>query len=538
MTNRTDVLIGGGHNGLVTAGYLARAGLSVTVLEQRHLVGGACVTEEVWPGYKVSTLSYLCSLLSPRVIQDLELKKHGFHIYPKDPPFFTVYPDGRHLFFWQDDAKTHAELAHFSPKDADAYPAYTRKLVRLAEWAESMFLTTPPNLLNKTLGDWMALGRLGLTLLKLSEKDRVELTKIMTQSVKAYLDEHFESDEIKATLATDGVIGANGGPSTPGTAYNMLHHVMGGATGLRGVWGFVKGGMGGISESLASSARAHKAVIRTGVKVERILVRESRATGAVLAGGEEIQARFVVSNAHPQTTFLKLLDSRDLDPEFRTSVERLPSKGSSFKINLALSGPPQFTAYPTNGLGPQHRATMHICPSMKYMDEAWNDAASGRPSSQPIIECTMPSAYDDTLAPKGQHLMGLFVQYAPFDLKEGTWDTEKEKFTDRCIDTLATFAPNIKSLILHRQAISPLDMEREYGMLGGSLFHGDMTPDRLFFMRPLPGWARYRTPVKGLYLCGSGTHPGGGVTGMPGFNAAREILKDWRRKRGRGGDPA
>ena len=529
MANEFDaIVIGAGHNGLVTAAYLARAGLSVLVLERREVIGGACVTEEVWPGYKVSTLSYLCSLLQPKIIRELELERFGYHLYPKDPAFFTAFPDGRHLFFWQDMAATQQELSKFSKRDAQVYPDYEHQLARLGEWVEGLLLTIPPNIIRRKLKDYAELGKLGIESQRFRDPDIVHLVKIMTQSVRAYLDERFESDEIKATLATDGVIGTNGGPSTPGTAYIMLHHVMGGATGVRGLWGFVRGGMGAISEAIAGSARSRGAGIRTGASVARVLVGNGHAYGAALENGDEIHARVVISNADPKVTFLKLVDAGDLDEDFRRDVEKIRMHGCSIKINLALDALPDFTAFPGSTLGPQHRATIHVCPSMDYVDRAWEDAKAGRPSEQPLVEVTIPTAYDESIAPPGKHIMCMFAQYAPYTLKDGDWDSIKEEFADRCIDALAEYAPNVPNSIIHRQVISPLDLEREYSLTGGNIFHGDMTLDQLFFMRPVAGWAKYRTPIEGLYLCGSGTHPGGGVMGAPGHNAAREILSDWR----------
>lgn len=535
MKNGTDVVIvGGGHNGLVTAGYLARSGLSVTVLEQRGVIGGACVTEEVWPGYKVSSLSYLCSLLQPRIINDLELRRFGYHIYPKDPSFFTAFPDGRHIFFWQDMQRTQQEIARFSVRDAERYPVYEQELARLAEWIESMLLETPPNIVRRRLTDLIEMGRIGMRALRLGDEGLVRLIKIMTQSARDFLDERFESEQIRTTLATDGVIGTNGGPSTPGTAYILLHHVMGGAAGVRGLWGFIRGGMGAISAALARSAESHGAVIRTDSGVSEILVRDGRAVGVVLEGGEEIPAGIVVSNADPKRTFLTLLEEDHLEEDFLTGIRKMRCEGASFKINLALDGLPDFTAFPNTSdhePGLPHRTTMHVCPTMEYVDRAWDDALQGRPSTDPMLECTIPTVYDDSLAPPGKHIMCIFAQYAPYGLKDGVWDeARKEAFADRCIDALADYAPNIKNIIIDRQLISPLDLEREYGLTGGNIFHGDMNLDQLLFMRPLAGWARYRTPIRNLYLCGSGTHPGGGVMGAPGYNAAREILRDLKRK--------
>ena len=535
MSEPIDALIiGGGHNGLVTAAYLARAGLTVTVLERRAVLGGACVTEEVWPGFKVSTLSYLCSLLQPRIIHELELERFGYHIYPKDPAFFTAFPDGRHIFFWQDMKKTVDEIAKFSKRDAEFYPQYEEELAHLAEWVESLLLETPPNIVRRQFADLVKMGKLGLNALKLGDAGLTRMVKIMTQSARDFLNERFESEEIKTTLATDGVIGTNGGPSTPGTAYILLHHVMGGAAGPRGLWGFIRGGMGAISTALARSAEAHGARIRTSADVRQILVKGGKASGVVLANGEEIRARVVISNADPKRTFLGLIKREELEPDFRREIENFRIEGSSIKINLALDGLPNFKAYPNTASGttpsPPHKTTMHVCPSMDYIDRAWEDASQGRPSEHPMLECTIPTAYDDSIAPPGKHIMCIFAQYAPYTLKDAEWDTAlKDRFADRCLDALADYAPNIKDIILHRQVISPLDLEQEYGLTGGNIFHGDLGLDQLFSMRPVAGWAQYRAPIRGLYLCGSGTHPGGGVMGAPGYNAAREILKDWKR---------
>ncbi len=534
MNRHFDVLIvGGGHNGLVTAGYLARAGLKVLVLERRNVLGGACITEETWPGFKVSSLSYLCSLLQPRVINDLELGKFGYHIYPKDPSFFTAFPDGRHIFFWRSMHETVAEIAKFSKRDAEHYPQYELELAKLAEWVESILLETPPNIVRRKLSDLIGLGKLGLRATKLGDDGLVRMVKIMTQSVRDFLDERFESDEIKTTLATDGVIGTNGGPATPGTAYILLHHVMGGAAGARGLWGFIRGGMGAISQALASSAESKGAEIRTNAEVDRVLVKDGQAYGVVLKNGDDIRADKIVSNADPKRTFLKLVEEQHLEESFLRSIKNFRVEGCSVKINLALDGLPDFTAFPNKSdrePGLPHKTTMHVCPTMDYIDRAWEDAKQGRMSQHPMLECTIPTAYDDSIAPPGKHIMCIFAQYAPDSLKDGFWDeATKDEFADRCINALADYAPNIKNIILHRQVISPFDMEFEYGLTGGNIFHGDMDLDQLFFMRPAAGWAKYRTPVQNLYLCGSGTHPGGGVMGAPGFNAAREILKDLKR---------
>ena len=520
------IIIGAGHNGLVTAAYLARAGLRVLVLEARELVGGACVTEELWPGYRVSTAAYLCSLLQPRVVDDLELERFGYVVDPKDPAFFSPFPDGRYLFTWQDRARTLAEIAKFSRRDAEVYPSYEEHLECLARFIDPLLLTVPPNLPPQSPGDFMDYLRLAWRVRKLGRSDIAALVKIFTQSAAEFLDEWFESDQLKVTRATDGVIGASGGPMSPGTAYVLLHHCMGGVGGMRGLWGFVRGGMGAISEAMAASARSRGAEIRCAAKVIRVLVRNGAAAGVVLAQGEEIAARAVISCADPRRTFLGLVEPAHLPDEFLKAVRRYRSEGTSLKINLALDALPDFRALPGAAPAPQHRATMHICPSMAYLEKAWDDAKYGRPSERPLIEMTIPTLYDPALAPAGKHIMGIFLQYAPYTLSEGTWDERRESYADHVLGLISEYAPGFPALVRHRQVLTPLDLERVYGLTGGNIFHGAMSLDQMFFLRPVAGWARHRTPIKNLYLCGSGAHPGGGVMGAPGFNAAQVILKD------------
>lgn len=524
------VVVGAGHNGLVTAAYLARAGLNVLILERRPVVGGACVTEELWPGYKVSTAAYLCGLLQPKIISDLDLARCGYEILPKDPAFFSPFPDGRSLFVWADDRKTAEEIAKFSTHDARRYPEYEAFLARVAAVVDPWLLTTPPNLVKRRWEDLWSLGRLGLQALRMLQADLVAAIRMTTQSARDFLDGWFESEELKASLATDGVIGARGGPSTPGTAYVLFHHCMGQAAGRRGLWGFVRGGMGAVSQALATAAQQHGAQIRTEAEVGQILVRDGRVGGVMLSTGEEISARIVVSNADPKHTFFHLMPPGALDDGFRRDIAAIRMDGVAMKVNLALDGLPDFRAAPGTAVGPQHRATIHVGPTMDYIDRAWDDAKRGRPSQEPFLEVTIPTTYDPSLAPPGKHLMNIFVQYTPYTLAEGNWSQLRDEYADRVINTLAGYAPNVKNLIVHRHVLSPLDLERDFGLTGGDIFHGEMTPDRLFFMRPVAGWANYRTPVQGLYLCGSGTHPGGGVMGAPGHNAAREIFKDWRRR--------
>ncbi len=529
------VIIGAGHNGLVTAGYLARAGLKVLVLENRELVGGACVTEEIWPGYRVSTAAYLCSLLQQRVIDDLELTRFGYHVEPKDPAFFSPFPDGRHLFMWQDRRRTVGEIAKFSKRDAERYPAYEAHLERLAQFLEPRLLEPPPNVPPRSVSDFSEYLRLALRLRKLSQRDIAALVKIFTQSAAEFLDEWFESDQLKVTLATDGVIGANGGVRSPGTAYVLLHHCMGGLAGIRGLWGFVRGGMGTITQAMADSARSRGAEIRCSSKVVRILVRGGAARGVVLAEGEEIPARLVASSVDPRLTFLGLLEPGHLSEDFLTGIRHYRSEGTSLKINLALEGLPDFRALPGSDPAPQHRATIHICPGMEHLERAWDDAKYGRPSQGPLIEMTLPTTYDPRLAPPGHHILGVFLQYAPYTLRGASWDDLRDRYADHVLDLIAEYAPNIRSIVRHRQVLTPLDLERIYGLTGGNIFHGAMSLDQMYFLRPVAGWARYATPIRNLYLCGSGAHPGGGVMGAPGYNAAKRILADWRRglKQGR-----
>ncbi|HSB16718.1 MAG TPA: NAD(P)/FAD-dependent oxidoreductase [Bryobacteraceae bacterium] len=521
-----DVLIiGGGHNGLVAASYLARAGRRVLVLERREMLGGCSVTEEVWFGYRVSTAAYLTSLLEERVIRDLELEKFGYQVDAKDPAFFSAFPDGRHFFMWQDRRRTLDEISKFSRRDAERYPAYEDHIERLSRIVAPLLLTTPPQFPPHGAAEFIDYLKLAAKLYGLARRDLIPLVRIFTQSAADFLNEWFESEELKVTLATDGVIGANGGPRSPGTAYILLHHCMGGVGGKRGLWGFVRGGMGMVAESIAASACRFGATLRTSSGVEKILVRDGRACGVVLSGGEEIAASTVVSNLDPKRTFLGLIDERGLDPEFAAAIRAFRCEGTSLKMNLALSGLPEFRALP-GAPGPQHRATMHICPSIDYVERAWDDAKYGRPSEWPMLELTIPTMYDASLAPPGRHIMGVFLQYAPYTLRDGNWDQLRESYADRVIDLIADYAPNIRDIIVDRQTLTPLDLERRFGITGGNIFHGEMSLDQMFVMRPVAGWARYRTPIRGLYLCGSGAHPGGGVMGAPGYNAAREILKD------------
>ena len=522
------IIIGGGHNGLVTAAYLAKAGLKVCVLERREVLGGACVTEEIWPGFKVSTAAYVNSLLRPEIIRDLELKRHGFEMLPRSPSSFTPFPDGRSLLLGPDKQMTHREISKFSAKDAEALPRYEAMLERVADFLEPTLTMTPPNPWSLRPANLMQLAKLGLAFVKLGT-DGQKAVEILAGAATPILDRWFESEQLKVTLATDAIIGAMASPSMPGTAYVLFHHVMGECDGVRGVWGYVRGGMGGISNAIASAARERGAEIRTNTEVARILVKNGVVQGVALADGTEIRATRVASCVDANVTFLKLMDKADLPAEFVEAVRNIDYASASCKINIALSELPDFTALPGKGPGPQHRGTIHISPTMEYIERAYDSAKYGYPSEHPIIEATIPSALDDTVAPKGKYVMSMFTQYFPYKLAPGlSLETEKNKYADRCFDLMNEYAPNFKRSVIDRQVLSPVDLETRFGLTGGNIMQGVMSLSSLSFMRPVPGYADYRTPVRGLYMCGAATHPGGGVMGACGYNAAREIQRDLR----------
>jgi phytoene dehydrogenase-like protein len=530
------VVIGGGHNGLVCAAYLARAGQSVCVLERRHVLGGCATTEQLWPGYKVSTAAYLISLFLPQIIRELKLKEYGLKILPRSPSSFTPLPDGRSLLMGADLSLCHREIAKFSMKDAVAYPRYNGFLERVAEVLEPVLSQSAPDPLplpdewrhigmSKRLRDgkkmwqlYRALGELGA--------DLPQAVELMTGPARPILDRWFESDVLKATLATDAIIGAFLSISSPGSAYVLLHHVMGEAGGARGVWGYVQGGMGGLAASLDKACHDLGVDVRRESPVQSILTDNGRAIGVRLEDGTQIDAKYVASSVDAHLTFEKFLTPDELPAYFREAVARIDYASASAKINLALAEPPRFTCLPTDGVGPHHHGTMHIGPSLDYLERAYDDAKYGRPSERPILEMTMATSVDDTIAPPGKHLLSIFVQYAPYKLAEGNWDDIKEGFADRCIETIAEYAPNVPNAIEHRQILSPLDLERTFGITGGNIMQGAMSAHQLFCFRPVAGWADHRTPIRGLYLCGAASHPGGGVLGACGKNAAEEMLRD------------
>ncbi|MBL8237130.1 MAG: NAD(P)/FAD-dependent oxidoreductase [Bryobacterales bacterium] len=525
MAQRWDaIIVGGGHNGLAAAFYLARAGRKVLVLERRELVGGCAVTEAIWPGYRVSTASYLVSLMQQKIVDDMDLSRHGYRVDPKDPAFFSPFPDGRYFFTWQDGGKTLAEVAKFSKRDAARMPEFDEQLERLAKLVESLLLVTPPPFPPKGIGEIIEYLKLAGRVRGLSAKDMVALVKVFTMSAADYLDEWFESPEVKVTLATDGVIGANGGPRSPGTAYILLHHCMGGVGGKRGLWGFVRGGMGAVSEAMASAAKAAGAEIRLGAHVARIDVKGNRAVSVTLKNGDTFEAKQIASNLDPKRTYLKLLEPDTLPAEFADTMRHFRCEGISAKINLGVKALPNFRALP-GAAAPHHKATMHICPSMDYVEKAWDDAKYGRPSERPMLEMTCPTLYDATLAPPNRHIIGIFLQYAPYTLRNGNWDDLREPFFKRVLKIIDEYAPGFSSGIEHAELLTPVDLEKRYSITGGNIFHGEMALDQMFSLRPAARYANYKTPVENLYLCGSGAHPGGGVMGAPGHNAAMAMLK-------------
>jgi phytoene dehydrogenase-like protein len=523
MAMRYDaIVIGGGHNGLVNAAYLARAGRKVLVLEQRHVLGGAAVTEEIFPGFKFSVFSYVVSLLRPEIIRDLDLPSHGLEILPLDGTF-TPMPSGDYLWRVNDHTKTRREIARHSKLDAEAYDEFGKSMVAMCQFVKPILGMIPPDPTSLNPADLKKLLFLARRFQSLDPGDQYNLVQLMTMSAADFLDQWFETDVLKATMSASGIIGTFLGIRSPGTAYVLLHHYMGEIDGAFRAWGFSRGGTGAISNAIAAAALQAGAEIRTNARVLRILTRHGRAVGVALEDGQEIEASIVSSSLDPNLTFLKLLDPAELPVDFVTEVRRYKYRGSSGKVNLALDGLPSFACLP--GPGRHLRGAMSISPSMDHMERAYDQAKYGEFSRQPYIDMVIPSLTDPSVAPPGKHVLSCFVQYAPYRLKGGTWDEQREAFGNAVIDTISQFAPNLKSLIIGRQVLTPLDIERMVGLTQGNIFQGELSLEQLFFLRPVAGWARYRTPVHSLYMCGSATHPGGGIMGAPGRLAALEILK-------------
>jgi phytoene dehydrogenase-like protein len=541
------IVIGGGHNGLTCAAYLARARKRVLVLERRHVLGGAAVTEEVFPGFKFSVCSYVVSLLRPEIIRELDLPGHGMELLPLDGTF-TPMPGGDYLWRVNDHEKTRREIARHSRLDAEAYDEYGRAMVEMGRFAKPILSMMPPDPTRLDPRGLLELIGMGRRFRGMRPHDRINQVQLLTMSAVDFLDQWFETDVLKATMSASGIIGTFLGVRSPGTAYVLLHHYMGEIDGSFRSWGLSRGGTGAVSNAIGDAARRFGAEIRTCSPVTKILTKNGRATGVALENGDELRADVVVSSVDPRLTFQHWLDAKDLPADFLESVRHYKFRGSSGKVNLALDGLPDFTSLP--GAGPHLRGAISISPSVDYMERAYDDAKYGRFSRRPYIDIVIPSLTDTSLAPPGKHVMSCFVQYAPYELRrEGTareggpsregaepsrdsaipeWDRQRDAFGDTVIDTIAEYAPNIKNLIRHRQVLTPLDIEREFGLSEGNIFQGELTLEQLFFLRPVPGWAQYTTPVQSLYMCGSATHPGGGIMGAPGKNAAERILKGFR----------
>jgi phytoene dehydrogenase-like protein len=518
------IVIGGGHNGLVCACYLAGAGLKVRVLERRRVVGGAAVTEEFAPGFRNSTAAYTVSLLNPKVIRDLRLAEHGLKIVERPFANFLPLPDGKSFRLGPTTADTQKELARFSARDAERLPEYYKTIEAAADTLRSLVLETPPNLVMNWRSGLRALS-LGGRLALLSRRAQRDLWEIVTKSAGELLDWWFESDPVKAAFGFDAQVGHFASPYSPGSAYVLLHHAFGEVNGKRGTWGHALGGMGAVSDAIAKEARSRGVEITTGAEVIAVRVKSGRASSVALADGTEIEADAVAGAVNPKLLYLKMVEKDALDPDFRSRIERWRCASGSFRMNVALSELPDFTSAPGKNAQPHHSAGIVIAPSLRYMERAYFDAR------KPIVEMLIPSTVDPGLAPAGKHVASLFCQHFNPELPGGRgWDDVKEAAADTVIETVNRHAPNFKASILARKILSPLDLERDFGMIGGDIFHGALTLDQLFSARPVLGYADYRSPVKGLYLCGSGAHPGGGVTGAPGHNAAREILRDFRHR--------
>jgi phytoene dehydrogenase-like protein len=536
--SRCDALIvGGGHNGLVCAAYLAAAGLRVTVLERRAVVGGAAVTEEFHPGFRNSVAAYTVSLLNPKIIRELELARHGLTIVERAMSNFLPSSDGRYLCTGAEI--TRPEVAKFSRRDAQRLGDYGVRLDRIADVLRDLVLRTPPNVVQ---GNWRAAlpellraTRIGGRLRRLDMSLRRELLRLFSASAGDYLDGWFESDPIKAVYGFDGIVGNYASPYAPGSAYVLLHHAFGEVNGKKGIWGHAVGGMGAITQAMARSAAARGVDIRLHSPVREIIVERGRAVGAVTEAGEALRAPVVVSNLNPKLLYQQLLDPGVLSAEFRERIGQWRCGSGSFRMNVALAELPSFSCLPGKIPAGHHTAGIILAPTLSYMEQAYFDARSYGWSNQPIIEMLIPSTLDDSLAPPGRHVASLFCQHVAPQLPDGqSWDQHRERVADLMIDTVNAQAPNFKAAVLGRQILSPLDLERTFGLVGGDIFHGALQLDQLFSARPMLGHADYRGPLPGLYMCGSGTHPGGGVTGAPGHNAAREILKDFRRRRAPG----
>ena len=518
------IVIGGGHNGLVNAAYLAKAGKKVVVLERRHVLGGAAVTEEIIPGFLFSECSYVVSLLRPEIIRELDLPRHGLEILPLDGTFSPM-PTGDYLWRVNDHAKSIRDIRRHSRVDAEAYDEFSKMMTPLCRFVKPILSMIPPDPTTLNPKDLSQLYFLLNRFRELSSDERYTLVQLMTMSSADFLDQWFETDVLKATMSASGIIGTFLGIRSPGTAYVLLHHYMGEIDGAFRSWGFSRGGTGAISNAIGAAAREAGAEIRIKAPVAKILVKNGRACGVVLQSGEELSANVVSSSVDPHLTFEKFLEPSELPADFLEGVRRYKFRGSSGKVNLALDALPNFKCLP--GPGAHLRGAISISPGMDYMERAYDDAKYGHYSRRPYIDMVIPSLTDPSVAPPGKHVLSCFVQYAPYKLAEGTWDEQREAFGNNVINTVAEHAPNIKDIIIGKQFLTPLDMEREFGLTQGNIFQGELSLEQLFFLRPVAGWAYYRTPIDNLYMCGSATHPGGGIMGANGRIASQVILKNW-----------
>ncbi len=534
MTNTYDALvIGGGHNGLVSAAYLARSGAKTLVVESRGTLGGAATTESPWedaPHLRVTRLSYVMSLMPPTIIKDLELERHGYKVHPMGP-YYQAFPEGGSLTIFDDDpARTHEQIAKWSKKDADTWPKWNEWLEGIADVMGPLLTQVPPNIGSRRPSDLLDLAKLGWSQRGMTTRMTGDVTRLLTMSISDLLDDWFESPQIKGALAVNGVIGTWAGPCEPGTAYVMAHHSIGDVgDGQLGSWGYPEGGMGGVSAAIANSARSFGAEIRTNARVSKMLVRNGRIGGAVLENGDEIHAPLVVTTLHPKTAFLDQLSADELPADFVADIEHYKTRSGVVKINLALGELPNFTADPSNGQAEHHTGSVEMAPSVEFIEAAFQDARTGKPALLPFSDGVIPTTLDKTLNPDGTHIMSLFTQWVPADWADAPHTEELDAYADRLIDLYDQVAPGFKSSILHRDIVGPHEMEQEYGLIGGNIFHGELSLEQLFHMRPAPGYADYRTPIAGLYNGSSGTHAGGGVCGIPGWQAARAALADKKK---------
>ncbi|MFZ0359623.1 MAG: NAD(P)/FAD-dependent oxidoreductase [Terriglobales bacterium] len=524
-----SVVIGAGHNGLTAAAYLARAGYSTLVLERRDIVGGCCVTEEIAPGCRASTTSYIASMLRPEVIRDLHLGDHGLRMVPCDPALQVPFPDGHVVSWWSKRERVVEELRKISPKDAETFVRVDDQLKKLARYLQPFFLEPPPEPGTQSFGGWSELFRAGKRFRGISTTEISQLVSFLTGSLGDFLDRNYESEKVKTLFLANNVYGKHGGPYQPGTALGLLFHLLsGGEHDQQGFYGHVMGGMGSITNAMAKAARGFGAEIRTGSSVQQIDVRDGRVRAVVLEDGTEIRARVVLSNADPKRTFLGMVQERDMPDDFVRSIRGIKMEGPCAKVNMVLAEEPRFTGTPA-GYDPQQRSLFTLVPSLEFAERCYDIAKFGEIPEQLWVDCVIATNADPSLAPAGKHVMTCFVQYVPYKLRQGNWDENRELLGDRVVKKVAEYAPNVPGAIIARQVLTPLDLERTYGLTEGNIFHGDLTLEQLFFNRPVAGWSQYRTPIGGLYLCGAGAHPGGGVTGAPGHNSAHQVLRDLKK---------